>query len=192
MSTGTDCPTSADLTALRSGQVLDAWPAGGVLGVLAVGTAPQVTTGGNATLKFAALATSGNGTPDANRANNAPSTAKTLVKAPQVCNYVVNPTSLSLGTAAQVAQVAVLAGAGCSWTLQNSLPWLASSPSAGSGDGTVTLTPQPNTRGGRAERDAGHRRSDGRRDASRGAVHLFGESALAGTRWRVPRACRSR
>ena len=145
ISPGTDCPASGDLATLRSGQVIGSWPAGGVLAVLATGTAPQVTNGGNATLKFAALALSGTGTPDANRANNAPSTARTLVKAPQVCNYAVNPTALSLGTAAQGVQVAVLTSAGCAWTVQNSLPWLAASALSGSGNGGVLLTPQVNS-----------------------------------------------
>ena len=141
-----NCQASvANLTLLRSGQLIASWPAGYILTVLAKGTAPHVTSGGNATLTFAALVTSGSGAPDANRANNAPSTARTLVKAPQVCNVVVNPTALSLGPAAQGAQIAVLAGAGCTWTVQNSLPWLAASPPTGSGNGTVILTPQVNT-----------------------------------------------
>ena len=103
--------------------------------------------GGNATLKFAALATSGAGTPDANRANNAPSNARTLVKAPQICNYVVNPSALSLGTAAQGVQVLVLTSAGCLWTVQNNVPWLTVTPLSGGGNGNggVILTPQANT-----------------------------------------------
>nr|MBP8297492.1 hypothetical protein [Burkholderiales bacterium] len=142
--TNCSAATAADLTALRSGQVISPWSAGGFLSVLVSGTAPQVNSGGNATLKFAALATSGSGTPDANRANNALPTAKTLVKAPQVCSYAINPSTLSLGPAAQAVQVAVLAGTGCAWTLANNVPWLAASPPGGTGNGTVTLTPQPN------------------------------------------------
>ena len=143
--TNCSAATAADLTALRSGLPINPWSAGGALSVLVSGTAPQLTAGSNATLKFAAFATNSSGTPDANRANNAPPTARTLVKGPQVCSYAVNPTSLSLGTAAQGAQIAVVAGTGCAWTLQNSVPWLTASTASGAGNGTVTLTPQANT-----------------------------------------------
>ena len=141
----TNCSTGQDLNVLRSGQSVNPWPAGTYVSVLAKGTAPQVTGTANSTLKFAALVTGGSGTPDANRANNAPPTARTLVKSQQTCNYVVNPAALSLGTAAQGVQVTVLTSAGCPWTVQNALPWLAASPSSGSGNGFVTLTPQVNT-----------------------------------------------
>ncbi|MEO8134513.1 MAG: BACON domain-containing carbohydrate-binding protein [Betaproteobacteria bacterium] len=140
---GTECPTAADLVELRSGLVIGTWPAGGVIVVTAVGNAPAAGVGGTA-LKFAAATTTGSGTPDANRVNNAPPTARTVVNAPQVCGYVLNPNALSLGPSTQGGQVAVLAGAGCTWSVQNSVPWLTASVTGGAGNGIVTLTPQAN------------------------------------------------
>lgn len=146
VSAGTSCPGSTtDLTALRSGLAIGNWPAGGIIVLAAAGTAPPVTTGGNSTLRFGALATAGAGAPDANRANNVPAMAKTLVNAPQACNYVVNPATLSLGPAAQPVQLSVLSGVNCPWTIQNTVTWLSATTGGAQGNGIVTLTPQANT-----------------------------------------------
>jgi hypothetical protein len=144
ISAGTDCPASGDLLALKSGQAIANWPAGGVLAVLATGTAPTVAAGSNAALKFAALATRASGVPDANRANNAPPQSLTLVKSAQACTYAVSPTSLSLGATATQVQVSVLTGASCAWTVQNNASFIGLSGAGGTGSGTLTLTSQAN------------------------------------------------
>ena len=135
---------AVDPLSLRTGQIVSPWPAGSTVTVLVKGTAPQVTAGSNPTLQFGALATGANGAPDGNRNNNAPSYARTLVKAAQTCSYAINPTTLSFGPGAQGAQIGVLSSAGCNWTVQNGLPWLSVSSASGSGAGTLTLTPQAN------------------------------------------------
>ena len=137
--------TAVDPAVLRSGQLVTSFSAGGILTVLAKGTAPQVIAGGNATLKFGAYITNAAGAPDANRSNNAPLSARTLVKAPQVCNFSLTPANVSLGTTAQGSQVAVLTSAGCQWSVQNSVPWLNVTPTSGSGNFGVLVTPQINT-----------------------------------------------
>jgi len=139
------CPSFSDLDTLRSGQIVPNWGAGGFFGALLVGTAPQVATGGKATLRFAALATAGSGASDANRANDRPPTARTLVTNPQSCNFAVSTTELALGTAAQQAQISVLTGASCAWTVQNNIPWLSVASFGGTGNGALVVTPQANT-----------------------------------------------
>ena len=154
ISNWTMCVNSFDLNCVgvpidplvfRSGQQVTPWPAGVVYSFLAKGTAPQVTAGGNATLKFGAFAAVASGAPDVNRNNNAPSNARTLVKTAQTCSYALNPTSLALGTAAQDTQFGVLTSPGCPWSVQNTLPWLAVSPASGSGTSPIVLRPQANT-----------------------------------------------
>ncbi|HYN07393.1 MAG TPA: BACON domain-containing carbohydrate-binding protein [Vicinamibacterales bacterium] len=59
-----------------------------------------------------------------------------------VCQYSLNPTSLSVGTAGVIASsVAVTAGVGCSWTATTASPWiLITSGASGTGPGTVLLS----------------------------------------------------
>jgi Viral BACON domain/Putative binding domain, N-terminal len=142
---GATCPSTADLNLLREGQAITTWPAGGTLSFLATGTAPQVATGSNATLKFAAAVANASGSPDSNPSNDTPPLAQTVVNAPAVCNTVANPSALQLGSAAQAPHVNLIVGTGCTWSAQSSVPWLTVSPASGTGDTTLTLTVAANT-----------------------------------------------
>ena len=133
-----------DLVAWKQGVAIGSWPAGFVLTILAKGTAPRVTTGARATLNFSALIAAPDGVADATRANNAPATARTLVKGP-ACTYAINPTSLSFGPDTQSAQVTVSTSNGCAWPVQNSIPWVGISTTNGSGTGTLTVSAQANS-----------------------------------------------
>ncbi|MEO8132568.1 MAG: BACON domain-containing carbohydrate-binding protein [Betaproteobacteria bacterium] len=142
---GAVCPATSDLKILREGQTVTTWPAGGTLKLTVAGTAPQVTTGGDATLNFAATVANASGSSDSTPANDTPAIAQTVVKAATACNAVPNPGSLQLGPAAQTPHVSLLAETDCAWSAQSSAPWLTVSPVSGSGDATLTLTLAANT-----------------------------------------------
>ena len=142
---GASCPASLNPDLLRTGQNIASWPAGGGLTLTATGTAPQIATGGKATMNFAATVASASGSPDATPSNDTPPVSQTVVQSMAACNFVVNPSVTSLGSAAQGGQVSLFAGAGCNWNAQSSVPWLSVSPASGSGDAILTLTPQANS-----------------------------------------------
>ena len=58
------------------------------------------------------------------------------------CNYLVTPSTASFGPAGGSSNVAVTAGAGCSWTATNNNPEFITitSPTSGTGNGTVNYT----------------------------------------------------
>lgn len=110
---GATCPASLEADRLREGQAIPVWPAGGGLTLTATGTAPPALSSADVTLNFAATVAGASGSPDAMPANDTPPVAQTVLTAPTVCNYVVNPLSLSLGPAAQSPRVGLVAGGGC-------------------------------------------------------------------------------
>nr|MBP8296258.1 hypothetical protein [Burkholderiales bacterium] len=138
---GATCPSAAELSAdaLRTGVVVSAWPAGGGLTLTATGTAPPVPAGGDATLAFPATVAHASGRPDPAPVNDTPAIALAVVKTANVCNVVANPANFALGAGAQAPQASVIAGNGCAWTAQSSVPWVVVAPAGGSGDGRVTL-----------------------------------------------------
>jgi hypothetical protein len=64
------------------------------------------------------------------------------------CSIVITPSSFQFPHAGSSIPVEVTAGDSCPWTVSNSLSWLTASPTAGNGNGVVTLTAAPNTTGG--------------------------------------------
>ena len=143
---GATCPTTTDLTRLREGTPVVSWPAGGTLNFTAIGTAPPVASGGDATLRFAATLASASGSPDSNPSNDTPPLAQTVVKAAAVCNTVPNPTTLQLGPSQQTPRINLIIGTGCAWSAQSSAPsWLTVSPASGTGDAILNATLAANT-----------------------------------------------
>ena len=142
---GAVCPTELIAAALRSGLRVATWPAGGVLTLKAIGTAPTIASGAEPSLTFAASVASASGNPDPNPANDTPPVSKTIVKAPATCNLAFNPPTLSLGPAAQPVNLGIIAGANCSWVVQARPSWLAISADNGTDDSTLVLQPVENT-----------------------------------------------
>lgn len=158
---GAACPASTYLTPseLRSGRPISPWPPGGGITITVRGTAPQVTTGNDVTLHFGATVIPQSGYPDSVIANNTPVAAQTVVKAPNVCNYVVSPTAISIAGAAQAPKVTIDVGAGCAWTAQSAVNWIgvsagAASGQSASGNGTGSLTISVSQNTGTAERSS--------------------------------------
>jgi hypothetical protein len=57
------------------------------------------------------------------------------------CNYLISPTSVSVGGSATNDTVTVTVGSGCAWTATNNVSWLTiTSGSSGTGNGTVSYT----------------------------------------------------
>jgi len=146
---GATCPSASSLSAsaLRNGVALSSWPAGAGVTLTARGNAPQVGSGGDLTLTFAATVSPGTGLPDPNTANNTVSTAQTVVRAASACNYVITPPGLSFGAAAQTGGLSISVAAGCAWSAQSNAPWLGLStggaPAAvagGNGPGILTVS----------------------------------------------------
>jgi hypothetical protein len=63
-----------------------------------------------------------------------------------ICNYLISPTSISVGASATNGTVTITAGSGCAWTATNNgSSWLRiTSGSSGSGNGTVSYTVDAN------------------------------------------------
>jgi hypothetical protein len=62
------------------------------------------------------------------------------------CTYAINPTSQSFGSDAGIGTVAVSAGSGCSWNAASNASWVQiTSPTSGSGDGSVDYSVDANT-----------------------------------------------
>jgi hypothetical protein len=93
---GASCPGNLGARALREGQRIATWPAGGTVTLLASGTVPQAATESDATLNFAATVSAASGSPDAIPANDTPPLAQTVFKAVAACPFVANPVGLSL------------------------------------------------------------------------------------------------
>ena len=60
------------------------------------------------------------------------------------CAFTVAPGNVSIASSGGSAAVTVTAPAGCDWKAESLPDWVAASPLAGTGTGTVTLTAQPN------------------------------------------------
>ena len=70
----------------------------------------------------------------------------TVTQAGQTCSYTVSPTSVSSPAAGGAQSATVTAPAGCSWTAVSSAAWISvTAGSAGSGNGTVSYTVDPNS-----------------------------------------------
>ena len=62
------------------------------------------------------------------------------------CNYSIAPTSQSMAAGGGTTNVAITADPGCSWTAASNVSWLAvSGVGTGVGNGSVTISAQPNT-----------------------------------------------
>ena len=62
------------------------------------------------------------------------------------CTYVVSPGSQTVGSALSSQTQTITAGSSCSWQAQSNTPWIAiTSPSSGTGNGTVTYQILDNT-----------------------------------------------
>ncbi len=66
---------------------------------------------------------------------------------PPPCAFQLQPTSQNFPHAggSRAVTVRVIQGSNCSWTVSNLPYWLTASPANGTGNGTVSLTAQPNT-----------------------------------------------
>jgi len=65
---------------------------------------------------------------------------------PTACSYSIAPGRFSAPASGATVHVSVTTAANCSWTVFNGLPgWISATPSSGNGNGTVTLTAQPNS-----------------------------------------------
>jgi len=64
---------------------------------------------------------------------------------PAACTYAVAPTSLNVSAAGGPVTSSLTTASTCTWTASTSTPWLVSSPSSGTGPGTVTITAQANS-----------------------------------------------
>ncbi len=78
---------------------------------------------------------------------------RTLVinQAGRLCSYSLAPTAVTVGPEGVTGSFAVTASDGCGWTPTTAAPWISVS-GAGTGNGTVTYTVQPNASG--AQRSA--------------------------------------
>jgi len=62
------------------------------------------------------------------------------------CTFTIQPTTLSIGATAGTSPISVQAGAGCAWTSTSNATWLTfSGASAGTGNGSVTISAAANT-----------------------------------------------
>ncbi|MBI3150354.1 MAG: hypothetical protein HYZ17_17760 [Betaproteobacteria bacterium] len=145
---GASCPDAGSLgiNALRAGISLNPWPAGGGITLQAQGTAPQASSGSDVTLNFAASVLPASGWPDGAPANNTPPAGQTVVGASNVCNFVVNPTYLSLAAMAQAPHLTVNVGEGCAWTTQSASSWITVG-AGGSGSGSLVVNVAANIGG---------------------------------------------
>ena len=67
-----------------------------------------------------------------------------------LCQFSIQPTSVSIGAGGGTAPITVQAGAGCAWTSSSQASWVTfSGSSSGSGNGTVTISAAANTGGAR-------------------------------------------
>jgi hypothetical protein len=138
------CPNSLDVTQLRLGQAVNTWPAGGVLTLKAVGTAPAVPAGGDATLTFATSTTRANGAPDSTGGNDSPPPAQTTVRSQQTCNYTLNPVTVSFNANGGSLPVSLVARAGCAWTATTDAPWVSFGTPSGNGNAALVVNAQAN------------------------------------------------
>ena len=63
-----------------------------------------------------------------------------------VCQYTIQPTTVSIGAGGGTAPITIQTNGSCSWTSTNNPSWITfSGASAGSGNGTVTINASANT-----------------------------------------------
>ena len=113
-------------------------------------TFPSGGTGaGNGTVTVAVASNPGS----VGRLTNLTIAGRTLVinQAGRLCSYSLAPTAVTVGPEGVTGSFAVTASDGCAWTPTTAAPWI-SVGGAGTGNGTVTYTVQPNTSG--AQRSA--------------------------------------
>jgi hypothetical protein len=70
-----------------------------------------------------------------------------ITQAGMTCTFAVSPTTFSFGPDGATGTVSVSAPAGCAWTVSSGASWASASPTAGSGNGSVTLSVAANTAG---------------------------------------------
>jgi hypothetical protein len=70
----------------------------------------------------------------------------TITQPAPACTYTISPSSQAFPAAGDNGSVAVTAGAGCSWTATEVVPWISiTSGATGSGNGTVNFSVDANT-----------------------------------------------
>jgi cell wall-associated NlpC family hydrolase len=70
--------------------------------------------------------------------------SRTAVSARATCSYGVSPRRAEVGPAGGGIRVEVLAPVGCAWTASSDAQWVRVAPAAGSGDGALDVTVDPN------------------------------------------------
>ncbi|MBK7470993.1 MAG: hypothetical protein IPI73_10590 [Betaproteobacteria bacterium] len=88
---GATCPATMNVDALREGQPVPSFPAGGFIVLTAQGTAPTAPVG----TSYAAAISAPGGAPDYLLSNNVPVVSRTVVKSEATCAWVFNPGSLA-------------------------------------------------------------------------------------------------
>jgi hypothetical protein len=125
------CPGDLRPSVLRNGVVVPALPAGGLLQLIARGTAPATPQ----TLDFASAIGAPSGAPDPYALNNAAALSKTIVRTPVQCTVVLSPGALSVGAEGVSTDVAVEVPDTCAWTVRSDQPWVVAAPAGGTGRG---------------------------------------------------------
>lgn len=137
---GATCPAALTVDALRAGQPLPAFPAGGFVVITVQGTAP-VAPGANS---YAAAIAAPSGAPDYLLSNNVPVVSQTVVKAPVICAWVLNPATLALPNSAQTAQTRIATNTSCRWSITADQPWLTGAPLNGTGQTDLSVSASAN------------------------------------------------
>jgi alpha-tubulin suppressor-like RCC1 family protein len=134
------CPPDLVPADLRNGVIVSTFPAGGLLQLRAMGTAPMDAQ----TLEFGSSIGPASGAPDPFMQNNAGATSRTVVKAPAQCVIALSPSALSVVAGGGDADIDVDAPAGCAWTIASDQPWATLSAGSGTGPGSVHVTANGN------------------------------------------------
>jgi len=136
---GAACPTDLSIAALRQGVVAPLLPAGGVVHITGIGTAPAQVQA----LSFASSIGAPSGAPDPFSNNNAAPATETRVSDGQ-CGVSLSAKSLSLGAEGTSANVMIDAPAGCAWNVASDQVWASAEPSNGSGAGMLRVNAAAN------------------------------------------------
>ncbi|MFO1305443.1 MAG: BACON domain-containing carbohydrate-binding protein [Burkholderiales bacterium] len=137
---GATCPADLSIASLRQGVEAPALPAGGVVHITAVGTAPSQAT----TLGFTSSIGAPSGAPDPFANNNAAPVTETAV-IDGTCNVTLSAKSLALLVEGASASVLVDAPAACAWSIASDQSWASVTPASGTGPVTVKVVAAPNS-----------------------------------------------
>jgi len=136
---GATCPSDLSLDALRQGVEAPSLPAGGVVHITGIGTAPSSA----ATMSFTSSIGAPSGAPDPFSNNNATPVTETAV-ADATCAVALSAKSLALLAEGASASLEVDAPAGCAWSVTSDQPWASIAPGSGTGPSQLRVTAAPN------------------------------------------------